>query len=245
MGTRIRRLVSSYFNSFWMPSALFLVLLVGLVIAPPQQLTTLTLPNWALVCIPGAFLGLLCATVWNFIKKRWDKGQINLFMVFMCPLVAAVAIVYLVFLDNFADDLVIPDNIEIAEPGDERNRFSSAIKMREEGPGLRLTNSSQPGIYDAVIWGNPGEPGIVYLKAFEVTKGTPLSYKRLKEKTNKQSGWSEDSDELFFARSHFTIGEGAWGKPYAARFEVWFCPDSGGPERKLMEKVFKIEGWSR
>ena len=41
------------------------------------------------------------------------------------------------------------------------------------------------------------------------------------------------------------IGEGDWGKYYAARFEVWFDPDSGAPERKLLEKNFKIEGWQR
>jgi hypothetical protein len=41
------------------------------------------------------------------------------------------------------------------------------------------------------------------------------------------------------------IYEGDWGKPYAARFEVWFTPDAGGPERKLAERIFKIEGWQR
>ena len=43
----------------------------------------------------------------------------------------------------------------------------------------------------------------------------------------------------------FTIYEGDWGKPYAARFEVWFVPASGGQEKKLVEKNFKIEGWMR
>lgn len=50
---------------------------------------------------------------------------------------------------------------------------------------------------------------------------------------------------MFFSEASFTIYEGDWDKPYAARFEVWFVPDSGKPERKLMEKVFKIEGWQR
>jgi hypothetical protein len=31
----------------------------------------------------------------------------------------------------------------------------------------------------------------------------------------------------------------------AKRFEIWFTPNAGGPDRKLMEKVFKIEGWQR
>jgi hypothetical protein len=29
------------------------------------------------------------------------------------------------------------------------------------------------------------------------------------------------------------------------RFEVWFKPDSTNPERKLAERIFKIEGWQR
>ena len=86
---------------------------------------------------------------------------------------------------------------------------------------------------------------MIYLKAFEVTKGTPLSVDRLKERSNEWIGWSDDPDELLFSNTHFTIYEGDWGKPYAARFEVWFAPDSGEANRRLVEKVFKIEGWQR
>jgi hypothetical protein len=57
--------------------------------------------------------------------------------------------------------------------------------------------------------------------------------------------WSADPTEKFGAKSGFTIYEGDWGKPYAARFEVWFKPDSKGPERKLAERIYKIEGWQR
>jgi len=32
---------------------------------------------------------------------------------------------------------------------------------------------------------------------------------------------------------------------HAARFEVWFEPDNGDPERKLAERIYKIEGWQR
>jgi len=112
-------------------------------------------------------------------------------------------------------------------------------------PSFDLRVSFQPGIYDSSIWINPGESGTLYLKAFEVTKGTPLSVDRLKERANEWIGWSDDPEELFFSNTHFTIYEGDWGKPYAARFEVWFTPDLGGSDRKLMEKVFKIEGWQR
>ena len=51
--------------------------------------------------------------------------------------------------------------------------------------------------------------------------------------------------EKFLYENGFTIYEGDWGKPYAARIEVWFRPDSGQPERKLLERTCKIEGWQR
>ena len=112
-------------------------------------------------------------------------------------------------------------------------------------PSIELRNSFQPGIYQSKIRVNPGEPGRIVLKAFEVTKGTPLSEKRLKDRSNEWVGWSENPEELFLSNTDFTIYEGDWGKPYAARFEIWFVPDSKSPERKLMEKVYKIEGWQR
>lgn len=120
---------------------------------------------------------------------------------------------------------------------------TGSIKHGE--PSLELRNSFQPGIYDSVIWANPGEPGMLYLKALEVTRGTALSVHELKKYSNEWIGWSDDPSELFFSNTLFTINEGDWGKPYAARFEVWFVPDSGQPERRLMEKIFKIEGWQR
>jgi hypothetical protein len=120
-----------------------------------------------------------------------------------------------------------------------------AGSIRDGDPIFELWNSLQPGIYDSEIWINPGEPGMLYLRAFEVTKGTPLSVKSLKEKSNEWIGWSENPKELFFSNTNFTIYEGDWGNPYAARFEIWFCPDSGADDRKLMERIFKIEGWQR
>lgn len=117
--------------------------------------------------------------------------------------------------------------------------------IRHGQSSFNLRRSFQPGIYDSIIWINPGESGMIYLKAFEVTKGAPLSVRTLKEYSNEWIGWSNNPDELFFSNTHFTIYEGDWGKPYAARFEVWFTPDSGKADRKLLENVFKVEGWQR
>lgn len=113
------------------------------------------------------------------------------------------------------------------------------------GEPFRLLEGMQPRIYGVAFSLNPGEPGVVYLKAFEVTQGTPLSEDDVEGSSETRMTWSADPAEKFGAKSGFTIYEGDWGKPYAARFEVWFKPDSQGSERKLAEKIDKIEGWQR
>lgn len=108
-------------------------------------------------------------------------------------------------------------------------------------PSITLSGSS--GTYNAHIRCNPGEPGSIHLKAFEITEGTPLSARDLKNDSYERTGWSENPAELFLSATAITIREGAWGDFYAARFEVWFIPDDGTPERKLLEHNYKIEGW--
>ncbi len=118
---------------------------------------------------------------------------------------------------------------------------ASSISMGP--PSLDISGSN--GIYDVYIRANPGERGMVYLKAFEVTKNTPLSEDDLKQDSSEWIGWSDNNQEQFLSNSHIMIYEGDWEQYYAARFEVWFAPASGGPERKLLERVFKIDGWQR
>lgn len=127
----------------------------------------------------------------------------------------------------------------------QRSRDIALATANKTGVPLMLQNGMQPGMYVARYTLNPGEPGLVYLKAFEVTQGTPLSTDSLRAASEKPMTWSKEPSEKFGAKAGFMIYEGDWGKPYAARFEVWFKPESGAPERKLAESVFKIEGWMR
>lgn len=438
----MRRILTLYFSSWWLPSLVYICLLGGFTIT--------AIPRWkpanVLFCIAGAaFLGLIAASIWNLIKKRWGKGIINILLAFGCGTATFFAFGFLMFAsmsglseDGFADNLTIPEGIEIAEPdldasgtmdvntaketdelqdivrkaldvpgggvaeftpampslrraatdhartfrdyieaspdwhvfieqgncfasrrwsyggeprdtlhgyisefvGDsgfqtrclicldrkqwsrysvqhveegtkpvnpemslgnnlhesrvmiecggvwveifeqsgkperrvtkatvaalekefsefERDPKSALARVRarsrelasrlagKDGHPFRLLTGMQPGIYGVAYSLNPGEPGSVYLKAFEVTKGTPLSVDRLERASKTRMTWSTESSERFGAQAGFTIYEGDWGKPYAARFEVWFKPDSGKTERKLAERIFKIEGWQR
>jgi len=442
----ITKLLTRYFNSKWRPALVYIGLLGCFTISATFKWRALSTLSNVLFCVAGlAFLGIIAASIWNFFKKRYRIGFINLLLVFGCGAVTIVALGFVMFLsmfgpseDGFADNLTIPEGIDISEPdqdttdpwmtntatgsdafqkhirkalavpGDGNPEFTPAMpsiskastaypkKFRDyleaspdwyvfledgnqfayrrwsyngeprnsshgyisdfgenlrfqtrcllcldrkqwsryfvqhvregnkpvkptisEGNGLyesrvmvecdgvwveifeqsdnperritkttvanlekefaeflknpkaavdaarikshewarrlagdekypfRLIDGMQPGIYLVAYSLNPGEPGSVYLKAFEVTQGTPLSVDRLAARSRTRMTWSTNSSERFGAKAEFTIYEGDWGKPYAARFEVWFTPDSGKPDRKLAERIFKIEGWQR
>ena len=151
--------------------------------------------------------------------------------------------------DKYADKLTIPQNIKIYLPSD-TNFYA---KKLDTIPNFQLYNSFQPGLYSYSIWTKRIDSGFCYLKAYEVTHNDPLSFDRLKERSKIKVYNSSDTiskfritaEENYSSENIFTIYEGDWGKPYAARFELWFVPSNGGQERKLVEKNFKIEGWMR
>lgn len=95
-------------------------------------------------------------------------------------------------------------------------------------------------------WINPGEPGETYLKVFEVSQGAELGVGAdgfpayIKDATLEFSGWSDNPQEKFLIGSKLALNQKK--KDYAARVEIWFIPASGGPERKLIERVFKLKG---
>jgi len=112
-------------------------------------------------------------------------------------------------------------------------------------PDICLRDGMQGGIYLVDAYVNPGESGYTYLKVFEATANTRLSQNRITQYSTEYVGWSDDPEELFFYHTLITVYEGDWGVYYPARFELWLVPDSGGPERKLVEEIFRIEGWQR
>jgi hypothetical protein len=122
---------------------------------------------------------------------------------------------------------------------------SGQILSQTSEPKIELANGMQGGIYQVRAFVNPGEAGKVYLKVFEATRNTPLSEDRIKPISISQIGWSSNPKEMFRYQSEITVYEGDWGTYYPGRFELWFVPESGKPERKLIERIFRIEGWMR
>ncbi len=151
--------------------------------------------------------------------------------------------------DRWADNLIIPTNIQLNNPidlvFDNGERPDSILNLEKTTIDFQLYNSFQPGLYEYDFWINQIEKGTIYLKAYEITQNKSLSTDRLAESSSVKIDNSTNSIQKFHTTHSFTIYEGDWGKPYAARFEIWFKPDNGEKERKLIEKNYKIEGWQR
>jgi hypothetical protein len=197
------------------------------------------------------FLGLIVSMIFQLTKRRW------LFAV-LTTLIICVSLVALFFYsialfwkdqsmpDTYADNLKMPTNIRVNEP------LEDSVPANIADTDFFIYSSFQPGLYQYTFWTKRIDKGSIYLKAFEVTQNDPLSVDRLKESSSISVFNSTDSLIMFRMDKGnseygmpFTIYEGDWGKPYAARFELWFVPDNGGQEQKLLEKNYKIEGWQR
>ncbi len=197
-------------------------------------------------------LGLLILIIslgYQFYKKRWWLSAVSFAFVIL------IVFGFLIFLflnfmktqtkpDGYADNLVIPSGIKYNLPT--RQYKPSEIDSID----FHIYSIRQPGIYGYVVWTKKINRGIVYLKVFEVTKNESLSAKTIKEHsslfvynpTNKILMF-QLADNIKPYNKDFTIFEGDWGKPYLARFELWYLPENGGQEIKLSEKIYKIEGW--
>lgn len=109
---------------------------------------------------------------------------------------------------------------------------------------LTIWNSFQGGIYTYDFYYGPLSSGEIYLKCFEVTENLPLSEERIAE-SSKVLINSTSSFEKLVSRQEFTIYEGGWDDYYAARIEVWYRDAATKEDRKLLEKIYRVEGWMR
>ena len=193
---------------------------------------------------------------------------ILLFTLIMLPVSWVVSIVfvgvlgfYLIFAamsapTTFGKDHPIPEGLAYNLPHRTEYVYDSISEILSPVPDsvvvdtlnadsyLQIWNGSQGGIYNYDFYYGPLPAGEIYLKCFEVTEDIPLSDYRLKKaskvKINGTSTFSKLVD-----KQRFTIYEGDWFDYYAARIEVWFKDAKTGDEKKLLEKVYRVEGWMR
>lgn len=198
-----------------------------------------------LLCIFVVFISV----IYQLIKKEFFKSILSIVSIFLTiSILLFYALNFGYYInqskpDEFADDIKINKNIKFEIP---LNNFKNIeIKIKSRKIDFQLYSLSQPGIYEFQIWIRKIEKGKVYLKAIELTKQISLSSNSLKERSLLSIENKKNEIVNFKSNRDFTIYEGDLNKPYLAKFEVWFIPDGAFKERKLIEKVYKIEGWQR
>ena len=226
MSTMIRSAASRYFNSGWIPSATAIVTLLCYTLAMMSKRSLFVVLDGVLLMGLGfCVLGILVAAIWNLTERRWAKGLINLLMLPLVGMgvVCAFGFVLVVSVfgpseDGFADNLRIPENIKPSEP-------QSELRPSPGGP----EDTFQATLLAALKTPGSGDSSIT------ATVNSLVTLRKTAPDVLRRYLVSSPSWRVFEERD----------ATYAARFEVWFVPDSGRPERKLMERVFRIEGWQR
>lgn len=246
----MRKIFTYCFDKWWRP-ILFWSLGFGLVVSN-EIVEASHFGNIGYWILCFALLGLIVSTIYQLLKRHWLKAILTGLL--FCGTIGAFIIYGLLLFfiesvdgDKWADNLTIPDNIELHIPKGNgfQTRPDTIITKERTAIDFELYNSFQPGLYEYDLWTGKIESGSIYLKAFEITQEYPLSTDRLPGSSSIKIHNPTEDIVKFGTTSHLTIYEGDWGKPYAARFEVWFKPDKGGQEKKLIEKIYKTEGWQR
>ena len=146
--------------------------------------------------------------------------------------------------DGFGKKHPIPDGLTYELPLSEDSCLTEPIDSLDANTYLTIWNGSQGGIYRYDFYYGPLPAGEIYLKCYEVTDDYQLSEYRL-----TKASWVRFDTTTSFTKlvdkQQFTIYEGDWGDYYAARIEVWYKNAATGEEKKLVEKVYRVEGWMR
>lgn len=147
--------------------------------------------------------------------------------------------------EYFADGLKMPTDVQVDEP-EETPKDWLATGVKSLAPTNRMDSFvlyGKSGV-GCEAWVNPGEPGKVVLRAYEVTTGKCAFSRDMELKSESENAWSIVRTEKFlFYHPHLhVLLRGRENVFYAARFEVWFKPSSGQPERKLIERVYRVCG---
>lgn len=234
----MKKFLSAYYNKWYVP-----VLVAGIVGIACLFMIMIPYESILYASMILPFIAVLASFILGFIKlfkQRYLHGILQIVFTVIISLAGlTMAGVFLMFYpyDYYANNLEIPEGIDLNIPKDTLSLTCSNITDFEIG------NDFQPGLYTYSFCYSARESGIVYLKAFEVTHEAPLSTKSMRQHS-AISIMPSAKVIRYQLDGHFSIYEGDWGHPYAARFELWFRNENG-QQRKLAQKNYKIEGWMR
>ena len=238
--------MKNFINRFWW---LFPVFFAAAIFSIAITSSSWTAMVWE-ISILLTSMALITSWIFLLIFKKWWKF---LFSFIMGALTVAFFI-YLLYLgislafnpgpDNFGKEHPIPAQLDYNLTLLEGEELPHPIDSTATDTWLQIWNDSQGGIYTYDFHYPALEEGWIYLRCYEATENIPLSPERIWAESMVATP-STTSFSKVVKKQNFKIYPGDWGDYYAARIEVWHKDAKTGKERKLMEKVYRVEGWQR
>ena len=217
-------LISAYFDSMW--------------------------PIFFVISVPLTFVALTFSWILLLIFKKWWRFLLSFIL-------GALTVTYFVYLlmtaieqafnpgpDDFGKEHSAPTWLDYNLPLEEGEEPPYPIDSIASNTWLQIWNDFQGGMYTYEFHHPALEEGWIYLRCYEATENIPLSPERISAASMVATP-STTSFSKVVEKQCFKIYRGDWGDYYAARIEVWHKDAKTGKERKLIEKVYRVEGWQR
>ena len=217
-------LISAYFDSMW---PIFFVISVPLTFVA-------MITSWIILLIFKKWWRFLCSFILGALTVTYFLYQLNI----------AIGLAFNPGPDDFGKEHPIPTWLDYNLPLEEGEEPPYPIDSIASNTWLQIWNDFQGGKYTYDFYHPALEEGWIYLRCYEATENIPLSHERISE-ASIVAVPSTTSFSKVVEKQCFTIYPGDWGDYYAARIEVWHKDAKTGKERKLMEKVYRVEGWQR
>ena len=244
--THMRRFIVKYWWLFPVILACLLILMGLLFTTIPSILDTIV---GILLLI--AVLALLGSWIILLVYKQWWKCflSVALSILVICVMYFPLVMGSMTAPDGFGRKHPIPEGMDYSTPIDRsvddynRNTFSTVIvDSLDTSSYLQIWGKHGGYYYDFYYSELPA--GSIFLRCFEATDNIALSKDRVADYSSVQIDSSHCFTQLV-NKKPFTVYEGDWDDYYAARIEVWHKNAATQEEIKLLEKVYRIEGYMR
>ena len=191
-------------------------------------------------------IALLISWVLLLINKQWLKFLLSFTVSFVvgCILLIPLTLSAMSGPDGFGKDHPIPEGLEYNLPLPFESEKVEPVDSLNNQTYLQIWNDIQGGLYKYDFYYGSLGRGEIFLRCYEVTSNMALSEDRLIEESRVKVSPQNQFGQVVNKQS-FTIYEGDWDDYYAARIEVWFKNAETNQESKLLEKVYRVEGWMR
>ena len=237
----MKRFFIEYWWTFPIMLALSMLALIVLFTKTPYILETIIGILLLLVII-----ALLISWVLLLINKQWLKVLLSFTVSFVvgCILLIPLTLSAMSGPDGFGKDHPIPEGLEYNLPLPFESEKVEPVDSLNNQTYLQIWNDIQGGLYKYDFYYGSLGRGEIFLRCYEVTSNMALSEDRLIEESRVKVSPQNQFGQVVNKQS-FTIYEGDWDDYYAARIEVWFKNAETNQESKLLEKVYRVEGWMR